>query len=104
MPAVGAHAPRWLSAAERRTWIAFLYSHSLLLEHARIPQYSATASGAGTNRTGTLPDPSSLLWPGSFQLNGTRQTYSVPFVARGRKYLAKVEAEQIGPMVGRESA
>ncbi len=25
-------APRWLSADERRTWIAFLYSHSLLLE------------------------------------------------------------------------
>jgi DNA-binding MarR family transcriptional regulator len=33
MRAMGATtAPRWLNESERRTWIAFLYSHSLLLE------------------------------------------------------------------------
>jgi DNA-binding MarR family transcriptional regulator len=33
MRSVGATtAPRWLNDSERRTWIAFLYSHSLLLE------------------------------------------------------------------------
>jgi hypothetical protein len=61
-----------------------------LLNTSPASHHPAPTQHRHTDATGPLPNPASLLWPGSFQATRATSQYSVPFVAAGRKYLAAV--------------
>jgi Putative Ig domain len=60
------------------------------LANVSVAPRPATPIQSRSGAQALVPDPASLLWPGSFQPTAGGSQFSIPFVAVGRKYFAQV--------------